>query len=98
MKLSADVSDFEGRIYRRFWFEVFLGAFRGLLSGCEVSMDVPFYGDTIGGRVRPRRPKILLSFHGGILVLATQFTVLQKEQTYVVTTKLFPGVVDTGQK
>jgi hypothetical protein len=36
-------------------------------------MDAPFHGgsdDTIGSRVRPRRPEILLSF------LATQFAVL----------------------
>jgi hypothetical protein len=52
-------------------------------------MDAPFHdgsNDTIGGRVRPWRPKILLSSNASILVLATQLVVLQKEQTSVVTT------------
>jgi hypothetical protein len=70
-----------------------------------MSMDGVFHGgsnDIIGGRVRPKRPEISLSSHGGILVLAKRFTALQKEQTSVITTVyrrcLFPGVVNTGQK
>jgi hypothetical protein len=49
-------------------------------------MDASFHGgsnDTIGGRVRPRQPEILLSSHGGNLVLTKRFAVLQKEQTSV---------------
>jgi hypothetical protein len=56
---------------------------------CEVSMDAPFHcgsNDTIGSRVRPRRPEILLSSHGASLSLPHGFAVLQKEQTSVVTT------------
>jgi hypothetical protein len=36
---------------------------------CEMLMDAPFHGsfnDTIDGRVRPQRPEISLSSHGGI--------------------------------
>jgi hypothetical protein len=52
-------------------------------------MDASFHGgsnDIIGGPVRPRRPEILLSSHGGILVLAKWCIVLQEEQTSVITT------------
>jgi hypothetical protein len=52
-------------------------------------MDASFHGgssDIIGGPVRPRWPEILLSSHGGILVLAKSFAVFQEEQTSVITT------------
>jgi endonuclease III-like uncharacterized protein len=68
-------------------------------------MDASFHGgsnDTISGRVRPWRPEILLSFHSGILVLAKQFCrknrPLSSQQSTTPAIKLFPGVVDTGQK
>jgi hypothetical protein len=47
-----------------------------LIRACEVSIDLPFHGgsnDTIGSRVQPQWPEILLSFHGSILILALQF-------------------------
>ncbi len=59
--------------------------------------------DIISGRVRPRWPEILLSSHSGVLVLATQFAVLQKEQTsdmttvYAIGKNFFPGAIDTLQ-
>jgi hypothetical protein len=52
-------------------------------------MYVPFHGgsnDITCYCARPRRLEISLSSHGGVLVLAMWFTVLQKEQTSVVTT------------
>jgi hypothetical protein len=44
-----------------------------------------------GGRIRPWQPEMLMFPNGGILILATQFAGLQKEQTSVVRT-FFPGV------
>jgi hypothetical protein len=56
-----------------------------------VSMDASFHGgsnDTIGGRVRPRRPEILLSYCQHCLFAVVVDT---SEQ-------FFGGVVDTGDK
>ncbi len=74
-KLFTGVNDTGDKFIRSFW----------------VSMDASFYGgsnDTIGSRVRPWRPEILLSYCQHCL-----FTV-------VVDTgeQFFGGVIDTGDK
>jgi hypothetical protein len=43
--------------------------------GVEVSMDAPFHGGSNDDRVGPRRPEIVLSSHGGVLVLVMRFAV-----------------------
>jgi hypothetical protein len=86
------------------------------------TIDASFHGgynDTIGGRVRPRRPETLLSycqhcekFISGVIDTSDKIftTVLSPVSltpaknlcvVYVSLTpaiKLFPGIVDTGQK
>jgi hypothetical protein len=47
------------------WFEVVLATSGALIKMCGVPMDATFHGgsnDTIGGRVRHRRPDILPIF------------------------------------
>ncbi len=93
-----------------FWLEVVLAALgvSNQVVWGVYGMDASFHGgsnDIIGVPVRPGRPEILLSSHGGILVLAQWFAILQEEHrplssqpSMTPTIKLFPGVVDTGQK
>jgi hypothetical protein len=87
-----------------FWFWRPQGPQEPLIRVCEVSMDASFHGgsnDTIGGRVRPRRPEILLFSHGGILILATRFRSFAERTNLCRHNSLspvFPGVFDTSQK
>jgi hypothetical protein len=54
---------------------------RPLIRMFEVSIDAPFHGgsnDTIGSRIPPQWPEILLSSYSSVLVLATWFAICRK--------------------
>jgi hypothetical protein len=63
-----------------------------LIRVCEVSLYRCSFtwrsSHIIGSCVRPWGPDTLQLSHGGVLVLATQFAVLQKEQPSVVTSAI----------
>jgi hypothetical protein len=90
MTLSAAVSYFGRRRYQPFCLKYFWQPLGPLVRVCEVSMGAAFHSssnDPIGIHVGHHAvARDITVFSHGVLVLATWFAVLQKEQTSVVTT------------